>query len=153
MVDGDLHVEGEHNWITFPLDLSPGGDEIPAQSDSGADVVRSFEAPRGKARDAVIEHLTEDGSVDLTWQLQRQPNCLSRKRLEAPRSVGSSLSRLDGVWSRDPLGTLRGPILHLARSCSRGRALDARAGESGPARRPGPPQSLRRGRTRRGGGP
>ena len=73
VVDGDLHVEGQHNWITFPLDLSPGGHEITAESDSGATLRESFEVPRGKARYAVIEHWTEDGSADLTWRFQRQP--------------------------------------------------------------------------------
>lgn len=73
VVDGELHVEGQHNWVTFPLRLSSGEHEITAESDSGATLRESFEVPRGKKRYAVIEHWTEDGSVDLTWQFQRRP--------------------------------------------------------------------------------
>lgn len=73
VVDGDFHVEGQHNWISFPLCLSSGGHEITAQSDSGATLRESLEVPEGKTRYAVIEHWTEDESADLTWRSQRQP--------------------------------------------------------------------------------
>lgn len=73
VVDGDFHVEGQHNWVTFPLALSSGGHEITAESDSGAALRESFQVRRGKTRYAVIDHWTEDGSADLTWQSQWQP--------------------------------------------------------------------------------
>ena len=47
--------------------------EITAESDSGATLRHSFELRRGKTRYAAIEHWTEGGSADLTWQFQRQP--------------------------------------------------------------------------------
>jgi hypothetical protein len=73
VVDGRFHVEGQHNWVRFPLALASEGHEITAESDSGATLRESFEVPRGKRRYAVIDHWTEDGSADLTWQFQRQP--------------------------------------------------------------------------------
>jgi len=73
VVDGDFHVEGQHNLVSFPLSLSAGGHEITAESDSGVALRELFEVPRDQTRYAVIEHWTEDGSADLTWQFQRQP--------------------------------------------------------------------------------
>lgn len=74
VVNGELHVEGQHNWVSFPLALSSRrGHEITAASDSGATLRESFKVPRGKVRYAVIDHWTEDGSADLSWQFQRQP--------------------------------------------------------------------------------
>jgi hypothetical protein len=79
VVDGDFHVEDQHNWISFPLGLPPGGHEVTADSDSGATLRESFEVPRSKPRYAVIDYWTEDDSPDtddpavaLTWQFQRQ---------------------------------------------------------------------------------
>jgi hypothetical protein len=79
VVDGDFHVEDQHNWISFPLSLPPGGHVVTAESDAGAKLRESFVVPRNKTRYAVIEHWTEDDSaetedapVDLTWQFQRQ---------------------------------------------------------------------------------
>ncbi len=73
VVDGDFHVEGQHNWVSFPLTLSPGEHEITAESDSGATLRESFEVRRDKRLYAVIDHWTEQGSADLTWLSQWQP--------------------------------------------------------------------------------
>lgn len=72
VVDSDFHVEGQHNWVSFPLALSSGRHEVTAESDSGARLRESFDVRRGKTRYAVIEHWTQDGAADLTWQFQRQ---------------------------------------------------------------------------------
>lgn len=73
VVDGDFHVEDQHNWVSFPLSMSSGRHVITAKSDSGARLRESFEVRRSKTRYAVIDHWTEDGSADLTWLFQRQP--------------------------------------------------------------------------------
>ena len=73
VVDDDFHVEGQHNWVDFPLALSSGRHEITAESDSGATLRESFEVPPDKKRYAVIDHWTEKDSADLTWLFQRQP--------------------------------------------------------------------------------
>ncbi|GAB2858800.1 hypothetical protein GCM10027026_05750 [Myroides odoratimimus subsp. xuanwuensis] len=84
VVDGDFHVEDQHNWISFPLSLPPGSHEVVAESDSGGTLRESFEVPRNKTRYAIIEHWTEDDSaesddapVDLTWQFLRQAPAFS----------------------------------------------------------------------------
>ncbi len=73
VVDGDFHVEDQHNWISFPLSLSPGVHEVTAKSDSGAALSESFRVPGDKSRYAVIDHWGEDDSADLSWSFQRQP--------------------------------------------------------------------------------
>ena len=74
MVDGDFHVEDQHNWVSFPLALPSGGHEVTAESDSGATLRESFEVP-GR-QDALRGHRPLGLRVtqaDLTWQFQRQP--------------------------------------------------------------------------------
>lgn len=73
VVDGDFHVEDQHNWISFPLSMSPGVHEITAESDSGATLRESFGVPGGKARYAVIDYWGEGDAAELTWLFQRQP--------------------------------------------------------------------------------
>ena len=73
VVDGDFHVEGQHNWVSFPLSLPSGAHEITAESDSAATLSESFKVPQDKKRYAVIDHWTEHGTAELTWQLYRQP--------------------------------------------------------------------------------
>lgn len=75
VVDGDFHVEGQHNWIRFALALEPGRHEVGAESDSGVSMAEPFTMPRRGTRYAVIDHWTydSDDDVELTWQIQREP--------------------------------------------------------------------------------
>ena len=75
VVEDDFHVEGQHNWIRFPLQLAPGGHEIRAESDSGASMRESFEIPAHGRRYAVLDHWTPEnqGSAELSWLFQRRP--------------------------------------------------------------------------------
>jgi hypothetical protein len=73
VVDGDFHVEGQHNWVSFPLALSSGEHAIRAESDSDATLHESFEIRQGKTRYAGIDHWGEDDSAGLTWQSQWRP--------------------------------------------------------------------------------
>lgn len=73
VVDGDFHVEGQHNWVRFPLSLPAGVHEVTAGSDSGATLSESFKVPDDKTRYAVIDHGGEGDSAELTWLFQRQP--------------------------------------------------------------------------------
>ncbi len=73
VVDGEFHVEDQHNWISFPLSMSPGVHEVTAEADSGATLSESFQIPGDKPRYAVIDHWTEDDSADLSWLFERQP--------------------------------------------------------------------------------
>lgn len=73
VVDDEFAVEGQHNWIQFPLALPPGEHEITAESDTGATLVERFGVPRDQRRHAVIDHWGEQGSAELTWRVQRRP--------------------------------------------------------------------------------
>jgi hypothetical protein len=73
VVDGDFHVEDQHNWISFPLNLSPGIHEVTAEADSGAARSESFRVPGDKARFAVIDYWGEDDSAEFSWSFHRQP--------------------------------------------------------------------------------
>jgi hypothetical protein len=73
VVDGDFHVEGQHNWVGFPLSLSPGVHQITAESDTGASLIESFRVPGSKTRYAVIDHWGDDDSAELSWLFDREP--------------------------------------------------------------------------------
>ena len=73
VVDDDFYVGDQHNWVSFPLDLTPGVHEIAAKSDSGATLRKSFRVPEDKTRYADIDYWGEDYSAELTWRYQRQP--------------------------------------------------------------------------------
>ncbi len=73
VVSGDFYVEDQHNWIKFPLSMSPGTHEITAESDSGAKLRESFDVPGDKPRYALIDHWGEDDGAELTWLFQREP--------------------------------------------------------------------------------
>ena len=73
VVDGEFRVEGQHNWIRFPLSLSPGSHSLTAESDTGATLKESFQVPGNEARYAVVNYWAEDDSPELTWLFQREP--------------------------------------------------------------------------------
>ncbi len=73
VVDGDFHVEDQHNSVSFPLSMSRGVHHITAESDSGATLRESFQVPGDKTRYAVMDYWTEDDAPDLTWEFHRQP--------------------------------------------------------------------------------
>jgi hypothetical protein len=73
VVDGNFHVEGQHNWVRYPLRLSPGSHQVVAESDSGAALNESFQLPGDEARYAVVDYRAEDDSAELSWRFQRDP--------------------------------------------------------------------------------
>lgn len=72
VVDGDFHVEDQHNWISFPLEMSQGDHEITAEADSGSTRSETFKVPGDETRFAVIDYWGEDDSAPLSWLFQRQ---------------------------------------------------------------------------------
>lgn len=73
VVNGDFHVEGQHNFVSYPLALRPGTHELTASSDDFNEALQeTFEVPPGKVRFGLIEHWTRKDSADLGWRLQRQ---------------------------------------------------------------------------------
>jgi hypothetical protein len=73
VVDGDFDVADQHNWVSFPLGMSPGVHEVTATADSGATLRESFRVPGDATRYAAIDHWGEDDEAELTWTFQRQP--------------------------------------------------------------------------------
>ena len=73
VVDGDFAVEGQHNWIKFPLAMPAGEHELTAESDTGATLAETFRVPGDAPRHAVIDHWGEEGTAELTWLIQREP--------------------------------------------------------------------------------
>lgn len=73
VVEGDFHVEGQHNWVSFPLSLSPGDHTVTAESDTGATLSESFQVPGRTTRYAVIDHWGDASDAELTWLFERQP--------------------------------------------------------------------------------
>lgn len=73
VVDADFEVGGQHNWVSFPLALSPGVHEVTAKADSGATLRETFRVPdNDKKRYALIDYWGEDDSAKFTWLFQRQ---------------------------------------------------------------------------------
>jgi hypothetical protein len=73
VVDGDFHVEDQHNWIRFNLGMPAGEHEVTASSDSGATLSETFRLPGDEPRYAVLDHWGEDSSAELTWSFHRKP--------------------------------------------------------------------------------
>jgi hypothetical protein len=73
VVDSEFRVEGQHNWIRFPLSLSSGSHSVTAESDTGATLKESFQVPGDEARYAVVNYWDEDDSPELEWHFQRDP--------------------------------------------------------------------------------
>lgn len=73
VVDGDFHVEDQHNWVTFPLAVPAGDHEITAEADSGATMTESFQLPADQTRYAVVDHWGEGDSSELSWSFKRRP--------------------------------------------------------------------------------
>lgn len=66
-------VESQHNWVKFPLQLSPGKHELIVVSDTGVKLVRYFTMPDEKLY-AILDYWgepKEDGHF--TWQFQKEP--------------------------------------------------------------------------------
>lgn len=68
-------VEGQHNWVLFPLALPPGPHVLEVTSGTGATLQEEFTLPEEGRRHAVLDYWdeTEDGGPLFTWQIQIDP--------------------------------------------------------------------------------
>jgi hypothetical protein len=68
-------VEGQHNWILFPIEAPPGNHVVHAVSDTGAELRESFTLPEEGRRYAVVDYwyYPGDGDRQFTWRLQATP--------------------------------------------------------------------------------
>ena len=70
-----FHVEGQHNWLLFPIKVSPGRHLLTAESDTGAEVRKRFMSPESGRRYAVVDYWNYEGDrgPHLSWTFQSTP--------------------------------------------------------------------------------
>jgi hypothetical protein len=75
VVRQEFAVEGQHNWVLFPIDLPPGMHVVTATSDTGVRMREKFRIPRQADRYAVVDYWNYDDpdGRHFTWRLQREP--------------------------------------------------------------------------------
>ncbi|HST83880.1 MAG TPA: hypothetical protein VLL08_19255 [Kineosporiaceae bacterium] len=59
VIDQDFDVEGQHNWISFPLVVGSGSHKLAVTSDSGAQRVDQLIIPKTGRRYAVVDYWRE----------------------------------------------------------------------------------------------
>lgn len=75
VVDEGFDVEGQHNWITFTPDVTPGDHTLQAVSDTGAEFSVDFTIPENEPRWAVVDYwyYPEEGPRSFTFDISDQP--------------------------------------------------------------------------------
>ena len=59
VIDQDFDVEGQHNWIDFPLAVGPGPHQLAVTSDSGARLVDQLVVPETGMRYGMVNYWRE----------------------------------------------------------------------------------------------
>jgi len=74
VVHQEFVVGSQHNWVNFPLWLSPGKHELIVVSDTGIKLVKYFTMPDEK-RNAILDYWGErdEGGKRFEWRIQREP--------------------------------------------------------------------------------
>lgn len=66
VVGEDFDVEGQHNWVEFPIALPPGDHTLTAVSGTDVEATHTFTVPEGETRWAVLDYWyypeSDDGS-------------------------------------------------------------------------------------------
>ena len=76
LVDRPFAVEGQHNWVRFPVALQAGRHEVVAVSDTGVELRESFTIPETGRRHAVIDYWyypDDKQGRHFTWHIQKDP--------------------------------------------------------------------------------
>jgi hypothetical protein len=75
LIDADFAVEGQHNWIDFPVELPGGEHEIVATSDTGVTRTETFTSSTTKQKYAVLDYWNYEDSDGkyFSWTLQGTP--------------------------------------------------------------------------------
>jgi hypothetical protein len=68
-------VEGQHNWILFPVKAPSGPHVVRAVSDTGAELRQGITLPDVGRRYAVLDYwyYVDDGERRFTWRVQATP--------------------------------------------------------------------------------
>ncbi|HXH80316.1 hypothetical protein [Nocardioides sp.] len=75
VVDGNFHVEDQHNWVKFPLEMSSGAHKVTAEVDTGAALSETFRAlaTRHASRSSTTGQRTINDPREFSWSSQREP--------------------------------------------------------------------------------
>ncbi len=75
LIDQPFDVEGQHNWVLFPIEVAPGRHLVTVESGTGAQLERQFTLPDDGRRYAVIDYWNypRDGGKHFTWRIQLTP--------------------------------------------------------------------------------
>jgi hypothetical protein len=68
-------VEGQHNWILFPLQVLPGRHMLSVTSEPGVSMRKHFTLPQGGLRYAVVDYwnYSDAAGRHITWHIQSDP--------------------------------------------------------------------------------
>ena len=72
-IDGVFAVEGQHNFVGFPLALAAGEHTLTARVERGPEHVTTFVLPDGEPRYGVLLYWGADEPTPFTWQFQADP--------------------------------------------------------------------------------
>jgi hypothetical protein len=64
VVDQDFDVEGQHNWIQFPLAADPGPRALTITSDTGARLVGELVVPKTGLRYGLVNYWRDEDESD-----------------------------------------------------------------------------------------
>lgn len=75
VVAAPFEVEGQHNWILFPLRVPAGQHALNATTDTGVELEQRFTIPETGRRYAVLDYwnYANDKGRHFTWRLQARP--------------------------------------------------------------------------------
>jgi hypothetical protein len=75
VVDQAFDVEGQHNWIQFPIEAPPGRHVVAVVSDTGIEMTEHFVLPKAGPRYAVIDYWNypDEEGRHFTWSFSAEP--------------------------------------------------------------------------------
>jgi hypothetical protein len=75
VADQEFNVEGQHNWITFDLDLPAGDHSLVAVSDTATELTAEFSTALDQPRWAVIDYwwYSAEGAANFTFDISDKP--------------------------------------------------------------------------------
>lgn len=76
VISEPFEVEGQHNWLLFPITAPPGKHVLTAGSDTGAALEQRFTLPEQGLRHAVVEYWYYPDDTEgrhFSWLIQQRP--------------------------------------------------------------------------------
>ncbi len=74
MVDQPFEVGSQHNWVLFPIKITPGRHVLIVVSDTAVEMRKRFTLPKTGPRYAAVDYWNySDGGRHITWRIQSTP--------------------------------------------------------------------------------